>query len=174
MLFSSIFLFPHMDLEKPCMSSIWGGLRRPSWVLILLVLTALAVSWLHVTTKTDLSTWEVTHTQTPHPPIQHQKTCSSFYLHGSVPKRKVVMSITDFGGVGDGKTSNTNAFRRAVEHLKGYGEKGGSQLNVPVGRWVTGSFNITSNFTLYLEKGAVILGSKVRRRTICILVIPSH
>ncbi|KAJ8647313.1 hypothetical protein MRB53_000336 [Persea americana] len=154
------------------MSSIRGGLRRPSWGLILLVLTALAVSWLHVTTKTDLSTWEVTHTQTPHPPIQHQKTCSSFFLHGSAPKRKVVVSITDFGVVGDGKTSN--AFHGAMEHLKGYGEKGGSQLNVPVGRLVTGSFNLTCNFTLYLEKGAVILGSKDPKEWSVIEPLPSY
>ncbi|RVW14395.1 hypothetical protein CK203_090475 [Vitis vinifera] len=41
-------------------------------------------------------------------------------------------------------------------HAK-FGNIGGSQLNVPRGRWVTGSFNLTSNFTLFLEEGAVIL-----------------
>lgn len=71
------------------------------------------------------------------------------------------MSITDFGGVGDGKTSNTEAFRRAVRHLEGFAAEGGAQLNVPKGTWLSGSFNLTSNFTLFLERGAVILGSKV-------------
>jgi len=70
------------------------------------------------------------------------------------------MSITEFGGVGDGETSNTDAFRKAIEYLKRFADKGGSQLNVPKGRWVTGSFNLTSNFTLFLQKGAVILGSQ--------------
>jgi polygalacturonase len=45
--------------------------------------------------------------------------------------------------------------------LQRFGESGGAQLNVPKGRWVTGSFNLTSNFTLFLEEGAVILGSQV-------------
>ncbi|KAL0332655.1 UNVERIFIED_CONTAM: putative polygalacturonase [Sesamum calycinum] len=43
---------------------------------------------------------------------------------------------------------------------------GGTQLNVPKGRWLTGSFNLTSDFTLFLEDGAVILGSQV---TPCLL-----
>lgn len=73
------------------------------------------------------------------------------------------MSITDFGGVGDGTTSNTEAFRKAVLYMQQqrFGESGGSQLNVPRGRWLTGSFNLTSNFTLFLQDGAVILGSQV-------------
>jgi polygalacturonase len=71
------------------------------------------------------------------------------------------MSIREFGGVGDGKTSNTETFRKAIRYLQRFGESGGAQLNVPKGRWVTGSFNLTSNFTLFLEEGAVILGSQV-------------
>lgn len=71
------------------------------------------------------------------------------------------MSVLDFGGVGDGKTSNTATFRRAIRYMQRFGDRGGSQLNVPKGRWLTGSFNLTSNFTLFLEDGAVILGSQV-------------
>ena len=73
------------------------------------------------------------------------------------------MSIAEFGGVGDGKTSNTETFRKAVRYMQGFGHKGGSQLNVPKGKWVTGSFNLTSNFTLFLEEGAVILGSQASK-----------
>lgn len=72
------------------------------------------------------------------------------------------MSIKDFGGVGDGETSNTDAFRKALVYMQRFSEKGGAQLNVPEGRWLTGSFNLTSNFTLFLEQGAIILGSQVR------------
>ncbi|KAH1230075.1 Mediator of RNA polymerase II transcription subunit 33A [Glycine max] len=39
-------------------------------------------------------------------------TCAGFFR--DVPPRKVVLSIEDFGGVGDGKTSNTKSFRRAI------------------------------------------------------------
>ncbi|KAF8044058.1 hypothetical protein BT93_A2129 [Corymbia citriodora subsp. variegata] len=37
---------------------------------------------------------------------------------------------------------------------------GGAQLVVPAGRWLTGSFNLTSHFTLFLEKDATILASQ--------------
>ncbi|CAN1729010.1 Probable polygalacturonase [Linum perenne] len=73
-----------------------------------------------------------------------------------------MMSIKDFGGIGDGETTNTNVFQDAIRHMEQFGSSGGSQLNVPKGRWLTGSFNLTSNFTLFLEDGAVILGSQVQ------------
>lgn len=71
-------------------------------------------------------------------------------------------SLTDFGGVGDGKTSNTKVFQTAINHLSQYSSDGGSLLYIPSGRWLTGSFNVTSHFTLYLDKDAVLLGSQVR------------
>jgi polygalacturonase len=64
--------------------------------------------------------------------------------------------------VGDGVTSNTAAFRRAVAALEERAGGGGARLEVPPGRWLTGSFNLTSRFTLFLHHGAVILGSQVR------------
>lgn len=71
-------------------------------------------------------------------------------------------SLTDFGGVGDGTTSNTKAFQAAIDHLGQYASDGGSQLFVPPGKWLTGSFNLTtSHFTLYLHKDAVLLASQV-------------
>ncbi|KAG5538324.1 hypothetical protein RHGRI_019048 [Rhododendron griersonianum] len=69
-------------------------------------------------------------------------------------------SITDYGGVGDGKASNTKAFHDAVNHLSQYGSDGGAQLIVPAGKWLTGSFNLTSHFTLFLHKDAVLLASQ--------------
>lgn len=71
------------------------------------------------------------------------------------------VSILEFGAVGDGKTLNTLAFQNAIFYLKSFADKGGAQLYVPPGRWLTGSFNLTSHLTLFLEKGAVILGSQV-------------
>jgi polygalacturonase len=35
---------------------------------------------------------------------------------------------------------------------------------VPKGRWLTGSFNLTSHLTLFLESGAVIVGAQVVHR----------
>ncbi|KAM1191712.1 hypothetical protein ACFX15_011831 [Malus domestica] len=70
------------------------------------------------------------------------------------------VSILEFGAVGDGKTLNTLAFQNAIFYLKSFADKGGAQLYVPPGRWLTGSFNLTSHLTLFLEKDAVILGSQ--------------
>ncbi|KAJ4834232.1 hypothetical protein Tsubulata_018375 [Turnera subulata] len=80
--------------------------------------------------------------------------------YSAINCRKHSAVLTDFGGVGDGKTSNTKAFKSAIEHLSKYASDGGAQLIVPPGKWLTGSFNLTSHFTLYLHKDAVILGSQ--------------
>ena len=71
-------------------------------------------------------------------------------------------SITDFGAVGDGTTLNTKAFQNALFYLNSFANKGGAQLFVPAGRWLTGSFSLISHLTLSLDKDAVILGSPVR------------
>lgn len=58
-------------------------------------------------------------------------------------------------------TSNTAAFRDAVSQLSRFADYGGSLLFVPAGRWLTGNFNLTSHFTLFLHRDAVILASQV-------------
>ena len=68
-----------------------------------------------------------------------------------------VVRIEDFGGKGDGKTLNTEAFKLAIEALSG---KGGGKLIVPAGVWFTGPIELKSNINLHLEKGALILFSK--------------
>ncbi|XP_021725540.1 probable polygalacturonase [Chenopodium quinoa] len=70
------------------------------------------------------------------------------------------VSIVEFGAVGDGKTLNTGAFQNAIFYLNSFADKGGAQLYVPPGKWLTGSFNLTSHLTLFLEKDAIILGSQ--------------
>lgn len=71
------------------------------------------------------------------------------------------VSVLDFGAVGDGKTINTVAFQNAIFYLKSFADKGGAQLYVPAGKWLTRSINLTSHLTLFLEKDAVILASEV-------------
>nr|GMC76158.1 probable polygalacturonase [Ipomoea batatas]GME10691.1 probable polygalacturonase [Ipomoea batatas] len=72
--------------------------------------------------------------------------------------RPVAFNLTDFGGIGDGVTLNTAAFNRAILAISKLGKKGGGQLNVPPGFWLTAPFNLTSHMTLFLAQGAVILG----------------
>lgn len=86
------------------------------------------------------------------------------YFRRGVPAREfpklrpVAFNLTDFGGVGDGKTDNTAAFERAVAAVGKFRRRGGAQLNVPAGRWLTAPFNLTSYITLFLAEDAVILG----------------
>ena len=41
-----------------------------------------------------------------------------------------------------------------------------SMLYVPAGKWLTGPFNLTSHFTLFLHSDAVILASELRAGSI--------
>ncbi|KAL5700590.1 hypothetical protein ACHQM5_026016 [Ranunculus cassubicifolius] len=70
------------------------------------------------------------------------------------------VTITEFGAVGDGVTLNTKAFQNAIFYLQSFADKGGAQLFVPAGRWLTGSFELISHLTLMLDQKAVILGSQ--------------
>lgn len=85
-------------------------------------------------------------------------TCS-----GIVPmkNRADVVSIVDFGGVGDGRTLNTVAFRKAIKRIEKMKSRGGTQLYIPSGVWLTGCFNLTSHMTLFLAKDAVIRATQV-------------
>lgn len=89
-------------------------------------------------------------------------TCS-----GIVPMRyrNDKISIADFGGVGDGRTVNTKAFRAAIYRIQHLRRRGGTLLYIPPGVYLTGSFNLTSHMTLYLARGAVIKAVQVRSRS---------
>jgi len=66
------------------------------------------------------------------------------------------VSIVEYGGLGDGITINTDAFKNAIRALS---EKGGGKLVVPRGIWFTGPIELKSNINLHLDKGSVILFS---------------
>ncbi|RCV19801.1 hypothetical protein SEVIR_4G004900v4 [Setaria viridis] len=102
------------------------------------------------------------------------RTGQSMYLAPSC--RAHTASLADFGGVGDGTTSNTAAFRSAVDHLSQYSGEGGggAMLYVPAGKWLTGPFNLTSHFTLFLHSDAVILGSQNISEWPVIAPLPSY
>ncbi len=75
----------------------------------------------------------------------------------SIPSAEVC--ITDFGGVGDGVTLNTDAFRDAIDALT---SRGGGHLVVPEGVWLTGPIVLKDNIDLHVTPGAVILFSADR------------
>ena len=72
----------------------------------------------------------------------------------AIPARTVC--VTDFGGVGDGLTLNTEAFRLAIAALS---EQGGGRVTVPAGVWYTGPVVLTDNIELHLERNALLLFS---------------
>ncbi|XP_028181455.1 probable polygalacturonase [Glycine soja] len=96
------------------------------------------------------------------------------FEYPAISCRKHSAVLTDFGGVGDGKTSNTKAFQYAISNLSHYASDGGALLVVPPGKWLTGSFNLTSHFTLFLQKEATILGSQDESEWPTLPVLPSY
>ena len=69
----------------------------------------------------------------------------------SIPKASV--TLTDFGGTGDGTAINTEAIAKAIAFLA---EKGGGELVIPPGIWLTGPVKLRSNINLRLERGALL------------------
>lgn len=65
-------------------------------------------------------------------------------------------SILDYGAEPDGKTLNTTAVQRAINDAF---QAGGGIVYVPPGEFLTGSIELKSHVTLYLEAGATLLGS---------------
>lgn len=64
--------------------------------------------------------------------------------------------LTDFGGVGDGKQVNTEAFRAAIEAAS----SDGGRVVVPDGVWLTGPIQLLSDVNLYLSDNATIVFTK--------------
>ena len=69
----------------------------------------------------------------------------------AIPDRTFI--LTDFGAIGDGRTLNTEAFKKAVAAVD---HAGGGRLVVPPGIFRTLSFALCSSLDLHLEAGAVI------------------
>ncbi|CAF2071038.1 unnamed protein product [Brassica napus] len=96
------------------------------------------------------------------------------FEYSALSCRAYSASLDEFGAVGDGVTSNTAAFRDAVSQLSRFADYGGSLLFVPAGRWLTGSFNLTSHFTLFLHRDAVLLASQEESDYEVIEPLPSY
>jgi len=73
----------------------------------------------------------------------------------AIPDFKV--SVTDYGAVGDGVTSNTEAFRSAIDACA---EAGGGKVLIPAGVWLTGPIELQSRVRLHAEKGALVSFSR--------------
>jgi polygalacturonase len=63
------------------------------------------------------------------------------------------ISLTSFGGIGDGVTDNSGPFASALKTLK---EAGGGELKIGKGVWRTGPIEIFSHITIALDDEAVL------------------
>lgn len=70
--------------------------------------------------------------------------------------KKDVFSIVTYGAVADGKTMNTESFKKAIEACA---KNGGGRVLVPNGKFLTGPIHLESNVNLHLEDNAEILFS---------------
>ncbi len=65
--------------------------------------------------------------------------------------------ITKYGAVADGKTNNTEAFKKAIDACS---KNGGGSVTVPVGTWLTGAICLKSNVNLHFADSAKLLFSR--------------
>jgi polygalacturonase len=91
----------------------------------------------------------------PEEPAASVATNSPVITKPNVPAR--MFSIADYGAVGDGKTINTDAFRKTIEACA---SAGGGRVVVPAGIWFTGPIHLMSDVDFHLEAGATVLFSR--------------
>ena len=92
------------------------------------------------------------------------KDYTSCYANLASPMTKVTepvipaneVNIKDFGGIGDGLSLNTEAFKKAISALE---KKGGGRLVVPQGVYLTGLISLKDNIDLHLERNAIIMAT---------------
>lgn len=72
----------------------------------------------------------------------------------SIPEREV--NIVDFGAVEGGVVKNTEAIRKAIDHLAA---QGGGRIVFPAGKWLTGPIHFKSGIELHLCKDCEVLFS---------------
>ncbi|MBN2117296.1 MAG: glycoside hydrolase family 28 protein [Anaerolineales bacterium] len=68
-----------------------------------------------------------------------------------------VWNVRERGATGDGHTLDSPSIQAAIEACA---QRGGGTVYLPAGRYLTGSLFLRDNITLYLDAGAMILGSE--------------
>ncbi|MBN1867105.1 hypothetical protein JW916_07405 [Candidatus Sumerlaeota bacterium] len=106
-------------------------------------------------TPTDMAegpVWSFTTGNDPFPPGWLRVTAiESRVVPPTFPD--VDFNLTDYGGVGDGTTTNTLAFIAAIDACH---SAGGGRVVVPAGDWLTGPIHLKSNVNLHVSSGATL------------------
>lgn len=72
------------------------------------------------------------------------------------PADKTIFNVRSFGAVGDGTNLDSPAINQAILAAS---QAGGGTVSVPAGTYLCGSIRLTNNINLFLDVGAVILGT---------------
>ncbi|HMB25747.1 MAG TPA: glycoside hydrolase family 28 protein [Anaerolineales bacterium] len=68
-----------------------------------------------------------------------------------------VWNVRDHGATGDGQTLDSPSIQSTIDACAG---RGGGTVYLPTGRYLAGSLFLRDNITLFLDSGAMILGSE--------------
>ena len=66
------------------------------------------------------------------------------------------LDIREYGAVGDGKALDTAAINKAIDACA---QAGGGQVRLTPGRYLSGTVHLKSHVTLFLEAGAILVGT---------------
>ena len=77
-------------------------------------------------------------------------------VFGQQVHTKKTYNIVHYGANADGKTLNTKAIQSAIDAANA---AGGGKVIFPKGTFLSGSIEMKSDVDIYLEEGAVLLGS---------------
>jgi len=77
-------------------------------------------------------------------------------VFGGLPARAATLDVQRFGAKGDGVSLDSDAVNRAIEACA---KSGGGQVRFPAGRYLCATIQLKSHSHLWLEAGAVIVGS---------------
>ncbi|NIG53076.1 glycoside hydrolase family 28 protein [Chitinophaga sp. Cy-1792] len=82
--------------------------------------------------------------------------CTALSPAQASPVKPILINITATGANGDGHTLNTIAIQHAIDSCTALG---GGIVQVPAGKFLTGTILLKSNVTLQLDENATLLGS---------------
>jgi len=134
------------SIHHSAILTIHDPARQSCRAVIILAVAAAAFVALHVAAAAEVSTEEKARIAPIKAPFDMPQLQRPVF-----PDRS--FNVTNYGGVGNGMTKNTEAFRRAVAACNA---AGGGRVVVPAGKWFTGPIHLKSLVNLHLEEGAEI------------------